>query len=573
MEKLTEWELEVALDKVAREAAKERIKYGNEHGAKHQPDDEEKYYNALLKKLTAQYPYASVTNRDIEDLQAFGAKPTMLWLDYGQSSPRDKAKAEELEKILPLLYGMSTDGKDWYNSGVEELRYKANELGFDAENKEDFAKFLKKLADYQTQFDRAQNLADFRNDMGALYWPSKFAMPSFMQEGENAIATGEGGDPDKMYKMLGTDMLANGMIVKAPGMFKFANQYANGFSGAALQAAVEAARQGAKAGLSETGQEFEFTPVVAAGTMGATRPAVVGGVQRFAGQFPGATMKDISRGIGKATRAGNPVANEREALAKMLEDYNKLTMEQSYKLSSAQNTLNDLSASIKNFAEKSIQTVGKDEAKKLLLGLIDDIPEGRARQEAIEIVSKALKNETPPVSLVSPTANYERLAKTNKANNVLKLFGISKDAEGKIPVNQVLEKYDLPTKTVYTATPDGVKLASTKGVSAPGLGRSVLLGLENGYTYKSLFPAKYADEAANNLATRIGLKIGQGFGELGSRVEPTLKVNPFTLTDKLDDKLRYEEMPWYSELDESKPEEAIVKKIIDEAMKRKLKRN
>lgn len=572
MDKLTEWEYEVALDKVARDAAKERIKYGNEHGAKHQPDDEEKYYNALLKKLTAQYPYESVTNRDIEDLQAFGAKPTMLWLDYGQPSPRDKAKAEELEKILPLLHGMSTDGKDWYNSGVEALKFKANEMGFDAENKEDFAKFLKTLADYQGQFDRAQNLADFREDMGMLYWPSKFAMPSFMQEGENAIATGEGGDPDRMYKMLGTDMLANGMIVKAPGVFKLANPYANGFAGAALQSAVEAARQGAKTGLSETGQEFEIAPVLAAGTLGATRPAVVGSVQRFAGQFPGATMKDISRGIGKATRAGNPVANEREALAKMLEDYNKLTMEQSYKLSSAQNTLNELSASIKDFVEESIKNVGKDETKKIMHAFLNDIPEGRARQEVIEIANKALKNETPPVSLVSSTADYERMVKTNKANDVLKLFGISKDAEGKIPVQQVLEKYDLPTKTVYTATPDGVQLASTKGISAPGLGRSVLLGLENGYTYKNLFPAKYADEAANNLASQIGLRIGQGLGELGTRVEPALKVNPFTIVDKVDDKLKYEDMPWYSKLDENDPQQALVKKIIDEAMKRKLNR-
>lgn len=283
-----------------------------------------KYYGQYKRALLKAMPYESVTDADLDDLEKFKDEEAMRWLDgnFRGPSPKEKAKSIEASKFLPYVYGNAKEGESWFERSYTDLKGIAAQEGY--KGKEGFKEFLDKMGEYQKQFERGQNLKQFREDMGAAYWPAKIAYPSMMQEGENAIATGEGGDPTTMALLGGVDALANAGIFLQPGIAGGRTMLKNspvlaGTADALVQGAIEAERQAAKSSLSETGQEFDIAAPFAAGAAGATRPALVGSANMLATQLPGGTAQQFARGISMATRKGDPVAMERAGMSKSLD--------------------------------------------------------------------------------------------------------------------------------------------------------------------------------------------------------------------------------------------------------------
>lgn len=324
------------VEKVATRAANARVKYNQDEmrleSYKSPVTREEagaKYYGQYKRALLKAMPYESVTDADLDDLEKFKDEEAMRWLDgnFRGPSPKEKAKSVEASKFLPYVYGNAKEGESWFERSATDLKGIANDLGYKAYTKEGFKEFLDKMGEYQKEFERSQNLKQFREDMGGAYWPARLVYPSMIQEGENAIATGEG-DESTIYGMGAADALANAGIYFIPGLAG-ATPLKNspviaGATDAALQGIVESARQGAKVGLSETGQEFDVAAPFAAGAAGATRPALVSSANMLATQLPGGTAQQFARGISMATRKGDPVAMEREGLSRSLNVLSKL---------------------------------------------------------------------------------------------------------------------------------------------------------------------------------------------------------------------------------------------------------
>lgn len=330
---VTRLEYEDKLRAAALKAAEERVKYNEEKlelksykNSEVKTDAEKKYFTSYLKNLHKLMPFDGITGPDLDALDKFGSEEMMRWVDgrFKGPSPAEKEKSIEASKFLPYVYGNAKEGESWFERSSEDLKGIASDLGYKSGTKEGFKEFLDKMGEYQQQFERGQNLKQFRKDMGGWYWPSRIAYPSMMQEGENAIATGEGGDPTTMALLGGVDALANTGIFLQPGIAGGRAALKNspvlaGAVDAAMQAGIEAERQAAKASLSKTGQEFDIAAPFAAGAAGATRPALVGSANMLASQLPGGTAQQFARGISMATRKGDPVALERENMSKSLD--------------------------------------------------------------------------------------------------------------------------------------------------------------------------------------------------------------------------------------------------------------
>lgn len=316
------------LEKAALRAADSRIETNNRLGAykngySNMEEDREKYFRQYVAELKKKMPFDGTNNDDLRQLGEFGAENTMKWVDgnFKGPSPKDMVKIEEAAKFSELLDGVSPDGKSWYNMGSVPLRLKGKELGYDTSTKEGFSEFLGKLTEYQNAFDRAKLDKELR-DMPE-YKVSSLFYPSAVKAIDNAVATGEGGDKETIAKLAALDGLANSAIFMAPSASVLkASPVLNASLDALFQGGAELARQYGAAALDES-IEADPTAAVVASTMGATRPAVVGAAQMYASKVPGKAARDISRGIGKATRAGNPAMQERDRLLADIIDYNK----------------------------------------------------------------------------------------------------------------------------------------------------------------------------------------------------------------------------------------------------------
>ena len=164
-------------------------------------------------------------------------------------------------------------------------------------------------------------------------------------------------------------------------------------------------------------------------------------------------------------------------------------------------------------------------------------------------------------------------------NDYLKLFNLSKNADGTIPVDEVLAAYDKPLYDLVGRTYDkaylmdkGMPRGSKPGAKPITMKNAFINRKNTDELYAKLFSAKYGME--DNAAMRAGLNAGNFVGAIGSRWEPTFKTNPYntlesavefvTGEDKTSDNYKKEE--WYKNLsDESK-------KIIDKAFEKKNKK-
>lgn len=519
MEKLfrNEWENEI--DRVAREAAKAYVKWVKSNSAAAPAPGLEEYMAKKLDSFLRQkYPYDSITNDDMETLVNFPSDDLWKWQVHGDSyDPRRKHEAEELTKYMPFLQGVAPEGEDWYSRG--DLKLKAAEMGFDY-SQEGLGKFLNKLSKYQGVYDRGLIMKELRSQ--PWYWPTRIAYPSMMEGVENAISTGSDFTGKQMAALMGIDAGANVAMFGAPGTaarLLGKGPVVSGAVDAGLQGATELVRQGSKT-LADPTLESDPRQSIAAMLFGATRPGIIGSTQAAVAKIPGKAAFDFSRGIGKATRAGNPVAAERDAVEELVKAHNKV---------------------IENNYER-LGTVGAnpvfDEAGKM-----------------VGTVPKAGK-----LSNVS-VADTERMLGAGKVPEMAKLLGVKPKSSGRYDVDEFMKAYD--RKPVYTWDITHNTAKVTTPVEGYNSAKELFqLTPENSGLYKTYFPQKYADEAGASRARSAGLVFGKLLGDFGGRFEPTFKLNPLNIGPQTTKK--YNEQDWYTRLGPK------ARAIIDEAFKRKL---
>jgi hypothetical protein len=468
--------------------------------------DPNRFYKEILEQLKKKYPRESTSESDLGDLAETKGEVVEKWLyDKGPSPTEYKANVEA-SKFMPILHGVADEGDDWYSMGNDRLKRFASGLGWKVNTPEDYQKFLDKVGEYQQAFDRGKLSEELRDIPG--YTLSSLFYPSVVEEIDNAVATGKGGETSDVVKLGILDALTNAGIFMGPslGGLKFLpkNQAAKfilepGIS-AASQAAAEAARQGGKEVFSETGQEFDLLPVATAASLGATVPGIVGSLQAAVQRIPGSGK--LGRGISMARRTGNPVDIETSRVLENIDDFNN---------------------------------------SPFLSQLLGEAPE----VEAILTPAEAAK--------------LERIQGLNETFE--QLFGVPATSKGidKAAVVRNLDKPVVVRKTVGTQVKNAPKESVLLGENDAD---KIILDAETLPKYREKFPARYEDKIDDSKALKLGRVLGQLGLDIGGRVEPMIKVNPLNVM-KDDDTSDYKKSDWYSKMSDNK------KKLVDEAFKQK----
>lgn len=543
MDKLYRNEWEDVIHNVSLDAAKAYVKWVK-NNSKTPPAEglEESVYNKLNGFLRQKYPYDAIQNDDMDALKNFSSDDIWKWNVHGDSyDPRRKHEAEEMLKYLPFVQGIAPKGESWLDNR-NDLKLKASELGF-GYDQEGLSKFLNKLAKYQGVYDRGQLMKEMRES--GWYWPTKFAFPSLMEGIENAVSTGSDLTKGQAAALIGMDAGTNVAMFALPGTsaLKVQNPIAAGVLDAVGQGALELNRQYSKSDIDPT-LEADPAQAIAAATFGATRPAIVGTAQGAVSKIPGKNAMAISRGIGKASRAGNPVENERENIMQLFKNHNDLVIKN-----------RDLMDS-RSYLERGVS----------------------AEENAKLASTKAARRENVSV------ADSEKMFASDRVKEMANTLGVKARDDGTYNLDDIMNAYD--RKPVYTwwikedkshITGPRKNAKNTRDLTKwEKIGRMLTepekgwqsseklfqLTPQNVDNYKSLFPAKYADEAQASGARTAGLIIGKALGDFGGRFEPTFKLNPLNVGPQ--NFPEYRKQDWYTRLGPKS------RAIIDEAFKKKM---
>lgn len=544
MEKLYRNEWEDVIHDVSLDAAKAYVKWVK-NNSKTPPAEglEESVYNKLNGFLKQKYPYDAIQNDDMETLKNFSSDDLWRWQVHGDSyDPRRKHEAEEMMKYLPFVQGIAPEGESWLDNR-NDLKLKASELGF-SYDQEGLSKFLNKLSKYQTVYDRGQLMKEMRES--GLYWPMKLAYPSLMEGIENAVSTG--GDLSKAQAVgLGLlDAGANAAMFGIPGASaaKVSSPVAAGVLDAVVQGGLEADRQGLKTVIDPT-LEADPRQAIMASLFGSTRPAILGTAQAAVSKIPGKAAMEVSRGIGKATKAGDPLEIERETVKELVTNHNRIV----------QKTNDELM----NMSIAQVQSRGLPLSEENIAA-------------AMEYMKKS---PLAGLRLERSVSETEKMLGTSRVNEMAKLLGVDAEKNGTYNVDAFLKAYDKkpvytwnvngPTATITTPTKRPVIKENPDGsykVVQYGNDKLFYLSPENSVQYKALFPSKYADEAQASVWRGRGLKAGKVLAGIGGRFEPTFKLNPLNVGPQ--NFPEYRKQDWYTRLGPKS------RAIIDEAFKKKM---
>lgn len=518
-EKLSRDEWKGEIHKAASDAAKAYVKFVK-FNSEFPPADglEEKVTGDMEAFLSQKYPYDAISNDDMDVLANFSSDDLWKWEVHGDEyDPRRKHEAAELMKYMPFLRGVAPEGKSWLD-GQQDMKLEAQKNGF-SYDQEGLGKFLNKLSKYQGVYDRAQLMKELRSQ--PWYWPTRIAYPSMMEGAENAISTGGDITPAQLLGLGGLDAATNVAMFGFPGnsaRFLKTGPILSGSVDAAAQGALELNRQGAKTLIDPT-LEADPTQAIAAAMFGASRPGIVGSLQAGVAKIPGKEAMAISRGIGKSSRAGNPVANEGEAIKDLVRGHNEI-----------------VDGLIENLQKKGGKFVFKNGK------VYSTIPAGGTLDDMA--VSKT-----------------ETLLASKKVKEMADVLGVKPDRFGRYNVDEFMKAYD--KKPVYAWSTKGLSAKiSTPSKDYKSAEKIFQLTPANVQQYKSLFPAKYADEAQASRLRTFGLGVGKVAGDFGGRFEPTFKLNPLNIGPQTTQ--NYNEQDWYTRLGPK------ARAIIDEAFKKKL---
>lgn len=488
------------------------------------------YIRNAKERLDEKYPFDKLkdTEKDaVSNLKGEDAAK-FLGLTGGNEAFRSsydpllKKKMDDFANLGPFVLGLADEGRDWYSMGASDLFAKGEELGYDTKSKKGKMDFLRDIGDVQQAHDRGKLLEEFNNKRSTIFYD--ILLPTVAEEARKQIATGRGENGD-LWKSFATDVIANGLIGKAPSISNIGRLAKSPFIGAAagsvLQGIFEGGRQGVKT-LIDDELEADLNAPLLAATLGATRPGMIGTVSTVAQQIPTASANRFAAGVSAATRSGSPSFMEREAFDNTLESF----LKKQHMWTPNRQTLAAKSEKLTpdNLSEEQVKTIlGGETAATYTL---PEIAYAKLSEKAIPQI-KALYGE-------------------EKASDLLKDF-IKKD--------EILKKYDdLPNLLINRSKYDASKKLNVGKELVNGELREddVLTNLEKA------FPAKMAEAYGNDKWYKRGVMAGQILGDIGGRIEPMLKFNPFGPLSggqfNIIGGTDYKETPWYQSLSKKQQE-------------------
>lgn len=505
--------------RIAREAAKNRMSKKKFEGKSQQFIDavEKDLFHQAVDNFDNDFKYDSLKDTEKDVISKWKAEDADNYLLGGGNAafknsynPLVKKKMDDFAKLGPLVLGLADEGRDWYSMGQEDLFDYAEKLGYDTDTKKGKMDFLKDVADVQMAHDRGKILEEFnRENSGIRGLLSELYYPTMMEEIRKQIVTGEG-TQEQIDNAKWLDRGVNTLIGLAPvtgevgSLFKGSSNAAKfarspivgGVAGAMNQGVIELGRQHLKKPLVDDELDVDYVAPLAAMTLGATRPGMIGTAATFAAQVPGRPMARFSRGIMGATRKGNPTNAEREEFETAMELFKNLSKGK----------------------VKPVKVKIKTETGPLSdLNSLDDI--------AASHNAMLINNYGVPVRL-------NQIADARLASKVPEkleaLYGKKKAAEilGNFEKEQVLKDYDAiadmwvkrnPYNFLEKVVPQG------EVVNGKYMAGDYLKNLE------AAFPSKVAEAYGNDAWYKGGLKTGEVLGSLGGSIEPALKTNPLSV--------------------------------------------
>lgn len=508
MEKMRKGTWEDVIRKAAMEAARERVKYNVKNKYGRSDGDEKKYFEKYLRQLEKELPYETASNEDIELITGFGAEPLFKWFDFGGISPRDNAKRIEASKILPYLTGVAKEGEDWMSLPRGKMDELAVSMGYKPGDPEERGAFYDKIRQYQTDLDRARIAKEMQDSPEHL--AMSLAWPALTEGIDNAVATGGDLSMGQVAGLSVADVLANSAIMAIPGLrtglagkgagdnifrgsravFEFtptSKDLLNAVLQGAAQGGAEMGRQIAKNKIDDE-LAVDYAAPIAAGTLGATTPGIVGIGSGIASKF-GPTGREIARGINKTVRSQNPMFVERQNLANTVNAYNRLA--------------------------KDISEMRK-------------LAKAAAAERKVEVV------------LPRELAETERILSAQKFPKTAEILGIKPDENGMYSTIEALNAYDRPIGNFLELGNDNY----LRKVDVPGNTGVRILGPGNEEQFAGAFPARIADLKERTPNIETGMFIGNVLQDLGSRIEPTIKGSVNAIKSP-----SYKDSPWYKKLD------------------------
>ena len=488
------------------------------------------YIRTAKKKLKEEYPFDKLKDTDKDAVSNFKGEDAAKFLgltggnDVFRNSydPLLKKKMDDFAKLGPLVLGLADEGRDWYNMGATDLFAKGEELGYDTKSKKGKMDFLRDVSDVQQAHDRGKLLEEFNKETSVL---SDMAFPTLTEEMRKQISTGRGSTADLVLSGI-LDGGANLLIGAAPSVGKLSmlskKPFLSGVVGAISQGGLEAARQGAKT-LIDDELEADLAAPLLATTLGATRPGMIGTASALSQQIPGRGMSRFAAGVSAATRAGNPVYAEREGLEHAFDIYEKL---------------------FKNRPKRTAYVFRENPADEIMRnGVRLKLSELRDARLADNLKGKVKALYDVDDSEKSFVENAEDLlSKTQKDKFLADYDNIGEMSVYRDPYNY----YKRLDNVVTPRAQQGYDVVNDK----------LRLGdyLDN---LEKAFPAKMAEAYGNDNWYKTGLVLGSLLGNIGGRVEPAIKANPFGLLSGGNVNMvntDYKETLWYKSLSKKQQE-------------------
>lgn len=539
MDKLSRQEWENALEKIAVGAGKAWLE---DMRSKENYDADELgqkgVHDRVLMRLMEEYPYEKVSNSDIKALEKTKALDWANFVNRVGGDPRAVREKPDIDKYLPLLKGVAKEGQDWYSIPAESLKYKAaNEYGFPY-TKEGFAEFLGNLGEYQKMYDRGQLVKEMDDKYPVRSTIAKLIFPTAYKGIENAVADPENHDLSAVQAagLTGLDGIVDlgqfiAPSVQMPGSYFARRALANATADAVLQGALEAGRQAGGASIADVDPDYVSVPLATI-TAGATRPALIGTTQQLLSGFTGPTATSFRRGMMASMKAGNPVFHERQALEDGIDLYNSmLKREASLTGGPLPPGVNPRTVVLDLPGKKK---VGQAQSADMLRGVLDPL---RGKITVKETVGPGGSRSTEFIE--GPVPEFGAINKEKLLNLYDNLYpGFSGELKnGKVAISDKV---------------GSVAAVSDKGNSATMTKINKYLTPKTEEILRTVIPSKMAELEGMNNAYRNGLWWGNLLGDVGGRVEPTIKLNPLNpfvsdspLSDRPD---AYKDTQWYQNL-------------------------
>lgn len=507
----SDWEDYV--EEKAEKIAEQRIKQNRKYGQAPKEGDKEKYVAEYKRRMLKAYPFDKFNDEVYAAFQNMGDESGMKWLDgWKDMDPMATQERIKFKKHIPLLQGIASEGDDWYSMGMQKLKDIGGEMGYKTGTQEGFKKFLDNLSKYQTQYDRAKLVEEYRDKRNPL---EALAYPMRTKAIEESIANGT--DPN-IGALSALDAVADLGQFMAPSLNVLkARPVLNSVLDAGIQGGIELGRQGLGSKIGNVEADYVEAPITAL-TAGLTRPAMFGTVQGAMGGLTGPNWMSFRRGMMGSTRAGNPVVAERNALAKSIDDFNDKVAE-------------------------SIAVENKIGSRR------GGVNYGEGLDTFMNLAKKNIALRANLPAKLSEELGIDRIAKGNVGRPVY----LDKQA--------ILDAYDKINPQVGVNVKNGVTTVIDELPDhMDGMDPKIFMGGKKESTLRGLIPNKFADLEDRNSWYNAGMNIGSFVNSLGGRVEPTFKINPFNIKE---DKEGYKNTGWYKKLSPKS------KAIVDEAFKKK----